>query len=114
MVYHLRYNSTALYTWCITHVRDIDVVEQQRRDADVGGDDEENEDEDAEEPALLDHDRVGRGRLVATSAFRHPLAAGTAKRSINFINTVALQIFPYNTLFWNNFQSKKIHLHQIF
>ena len=67
-----------------TYVSDIDVVEQQCRDADVGRDDEEDEDEDAEEPALLDHDGVGRSRLLTATTFRHPEAAGSAKNRINF------------------------------
>ena len=42
-----------------THVGDVDIVEEEGGDADVGRDDEQDKDEDAKEPALLHHHRVG-------------------------------------------------------
>ena len=52
----------------LTYIGDVDVIEKEGRDSDVCGDDEEDEDEDAEEPALLDNYRICWGRFDASSA----------------------------------------------
>ncbi len=39
----------------IAHICDVDVVEEESRDADVGRDDEEDENENTEEPSLFHH-----------------------------------------------------------